>query len=178
MVIDPGDEGARILRRANDLALDITCIVLTHGHHDHTGALRELKEATGANIAIHAADVDMLRDNALAAMLGLRVSYSLPPDRLLEGGQTVTINGVEFSVLHTLGHSRGSICLLGEGVVFTGDTLFQAGIGRTDLPGGNYMELIRNIETKLLSLPDDTRVYPGHGPSTTIGDEKRFNPFL
>jgi len=178
VVIDPGDDGVRILRRVKDLVLDVTCIVLTHGHHDHTGALKELKDATGAEIAMHVADADMLRNNTLAAMLGLKACYPLPPDKQLEDGQKVVVGGVEFSVLHTPGHSRGSICLLGDGVVFTGDTLFQAGIGRTDLPGGNYTELIDSIESKLLSLPDNTRVYPGHGPSTTIGDEKRNNPFF
>jgi glyoxylase-like metal-dependent hydrolase (beta-lactamase superfamily II) len=178
VVIDPGGDGALIQRKAKALSLDIVYIILTHGHPDHTGGLKWLKEATGAEVAMHPADVDLLPNDALVYMLGLKVSHPPPPTRLLEDNRTVVVGGVGFTVLHTPGHSRGSICLLGEGLVFTGDTLFQTGIGRTDLPGGNYTDIMRSIQNRLLILPEETKVYPGHGPPTTIGDEKRYNPFL
>jgi len=178
VVIDPGDNSELILRRVQALSLNITCLILTHGHRDHAGALKELKQALGVEIAVHAADADLLNDDFQAAMLGLRFPCPPQPDRLLEDGQEIVVGGLTFSVLHTPGHSRGSICLLGDGLVFTGDTLFQAGIGRTDLPGGSYPELIKSIEMRLLSLPDDTIVYPGHGSPTTVGDERQHNPFL
>jgi len=178
VVIDPGDNSTLILRRAEALRLKITCVILTHGHRDHTGALSALKQATGAEVAIHAADADLLGDDFQAAMLGLRTPKPSKPDRLLDDGQDVVVDGASLSILHTPGHSPGSICLAGDGLVFTGDTLFQMGIGRTDFPGGNYAEIMESIRTKLLSLPDDTKVYPGHGPTSTIGEERRHNPFL
>ncbi len=178
VVIDPGDDSARILRRAEALGLKFGCIILTHGHRDHTGALKALKEATDAEVAMHPSDADLLGDDFQAAMLGLRTPRPSQPDRLLRDGQEVVVGDLRLSVLHTPGHSPGSICLAGDGAVFTGDTLFQAGIGRTDFPGGNYAEIMESIRIKLLSLPDDTKVYPGHGPPSTIGDERRHNPFL
>ena len=178
VAIDPGYDSALILRRAKSLTLDISYIILTHGHPDHIGALRELKEATGADIAMHAADTDLLQDDFLATMLGMSVSWPPRPDVLLEDGQEIAVGGLTLTVLHTPGHSRGSLCLLGECVVFTGDTLFRSGIGRTDLPGGNYREILKSIQTKLMSLPEDAKVYPGHGLPTTVGREKYHNPFL
>ena len=178
IVIDPGDEGALILRRAEALGVQVATIILTHGHPDHTGALGELQVATGATVAMHGADTDLLKDSFLASMLGLRTSLASLPDRLLEDGQEIAVAGLVFKVLHTPGHSRGSICLLGDGLVFTGDTLFQTGIGRTDLPGGDYATIMASIRDKLMVLPDDTKVYPGHGPPTTIGYERVHNPFL
>ena len=178
IVIDPGDEGALILRRAEALGVQVATIILTHGHPDHTGALGELRAATGAMVTMHGADTDLLKDSFLASMLGLRTSPASLPDRLLEDGQEIGMAGLVFKVLHTPGHSRGSICLLGDGLVFTGDTLFQTGIGRTDLPGGDYATIVASIQDKLMVLPDDTKVYPGHGPPTTIGYERVHNPFL
>ena len=178
LIIDPGDGCALIWHKTQAWSLDVACIALTHGHRDHTGALKELKEATGAEIVIHTADADLLQDEALAAVLGLRTPCPPKPDKLLEDGQKITLGEITLTVLHTPGHSGGSICLLGDGLVFTGDTLFQDGIGRTDFPGGSYTDIVRSIRTRLLSLPDDTRIYPGHGPPTTIGDERRYNPFL
>ncbi len=178
MIIDPGDEAEVILRNVKVLELAIKFIVLTHGHIDHIGALKEVKEATGAEVAIHADDAQALQENSVSAMFGLSYPTPLPPDRLLQGGDSMDIGDLHFLVLHTPGHSPGGICLLGQEVVFSGDTLFNYGIGRADLPGGSYSQLMNSINTKLMILPDNTAVYPGHGPDTTIGTERRGNPFL
>lgn len=182
IVIDPGDEAKTILRRVSDLALDIKLIVLTHGHIDHVGALKDIKEATGAIMAIHADDAGFLRGlrGFLQSFMvpGLTYPVPPPPDRLLKDGDRLGVGGLSFEVLHTPGHTPGGICLEGEGVVFSGDTLFKLSIGRTDLPGGSYDQLMDSIRSKLLVLPDDTTVYPGHGPETTIGAERVGNPFL
>jgi len=178
MIIDPGAEAEVILRNVKDLGFEIKSIVLTHGHIDHIGALKEVKEATGAEVAIHADDAQALQRKPLGTLFG--ISYPTPPpaDRLLQGGDSLDIGDLHFQVLHTPGHSPGCICLLEEGVVFSGDTLFNYGIGRYDLPGGSYSQLMDSIHTKLMVLPDNTIVYPGHGPETTIGAERRGNPSL
>jgi len=178
MIIDPGDEAEVILKNVKDLGLDIKSIVLTHGHIDHIGAVKEVKEATGAEVAIHADDAQALQENSVSAMFGLSYPTPLPTDRLLKGGDSIDIGDLHFLVVHTPGHSPGGICLVGEGMVFSGDTLFNYGIGRYDLPGGSYNQLMNSIHTKLTVLPDNTIVYPGHGPDTTIGTERRGNPFL
>ncbi len=144
---------------------------------DHVGSLERIREHTGAPLAMHPDDVPMLEGNG-------RFFANAPsrspkaPDRLLKDGDRLSIGDMAFTVLHTPGHSPGGISLAGEGVVFSGDTLFNCGIGRTDFPGCSYEELMESIVNKLLSLPDDTIVYPGHGPSSTIGDERKHNPFI
>jgi len=178
MIIDPGDEAEVILSQVKDLGLEIRSIVLTHGHIDHIGALKEVKKATGAEVAIHTDEAKSLQGQSSSTLLGLSYPTPLPPDRLLQDGDSLDIGDLHFLVLHTPGHSPGGICPLGEGVVFSGDTLFNCGIGRTDLPGGNSSQLMNSIHTKLMVLPDSTIVYPGHGPETTIGAERRGNPFL
>jgi len=178
MIIDPGDDAKRILKKVGELKLDIKLILLTHGHIDHTGALKEVGEATGAEVAIHADDAKSLKEQPFSKMFGLSYPTPPPPDRLLEDGDSIDIGDLHFLVLHTPGHTPGGICLLGEGVVFSGDTLFNYGIGRSDLPGGSYSQLMNSLQTKLMTLPDDTIVYPGHGPETTIRAERRGNPFL
>jgi glyoxylase-like metal-dependent hydrolase (beta-lactamase superfamily II) len=178
MIIDPGDEAKLILSEVKDLGLDIKVIALTHGHIDHIGALKEVKEATGAQVAIHTDDVRTLKQKLLSIFLGIRHRSPPPPDWLLEDGDTISLGNLKFTVLHTPGHTPGGICLLGEGVLFSGDTLFNYGVGRADLPGGSYSQLIESIRNRLMVLPDEVAVYPGHGPETTIGAERRGNPFL
>ncbi len=179
MIIDPGGETKRILKKVSDLKLDIKLIVLTHGHMDHVGALKEVKEATGADIAACADDASTSGDDSLSVLLGIYPPKPPVPDRLLKDGDKIDIgDGLHFTVLHTPGHAPDSICLLGEGGLFSGDTLFNYGIGRADLPGGNPGQLMDSIRTRLMVLADKTVVYPGHGPQTTIGAERRGNPFL
>ncbi len=176
MIIDPGAQGERIMRSVGELGLDIIFIVITHGHIDHISALKEVREGTGARIAIHGDDARFLRRLSFSTMYNL----AFPPsaDRLLSDGDSLDIGDLHFVVLHTPGHSPGGICLLGHGVVFSGDTLFQGSVGRTDFPSGNHRQLINSINAKLMVLPDDTVVHPGHGSGTTIGIERRTNPFL
>jgi len=179
VIIDPADEAKVILKSVRDLALDIKFILLTHGHFDHIGALKEVKEAIGAEVAMHKDDAAHLQEYSLAGeQFGL--SYPVPPapDRLLQDGDSIDVGDLHFSVLHTPGHTPGGICILADGVVVSGDTLFNYGIGRYDLPGSSYSQLMDSIHTRLLTLPDDTIVCPGHGPSTTIGTERQGNPFL
>jgi hydroxyacylglutathione hydrolase len=177
IIIDPGDEPGTIMAAVSRLGLKIETIVLTHGHPDHTAALADVKKETGAKIAIHADDADILKDRMLSAFLGMPHKAMPLPDRLLEDGDIISTGRLNFTVIHTPGHTPGGICLYGEGVLFSGDTLFQEGIGRADL-GGDYDELINSIRRKLMTLDDKIVVYPGHGPQTTIGYERRRNPFL
>ena len=182
IIIDPGDEAGVILERVSEIGLDIKLIALTHGHIDHIGALKAIKEATGAELAVHTDDAKSLRGKGglIISMLVSGLAYPKPPspDRLLEDGDSLYIGDLHLKVLHTPGHTPGGICLAGEGVVFSGDALFNYGIGRTDLPGGSYRQLIESIQTKLMVLPDETIVYPGHGRETSIGTERSGNPFL
>lgn len=181
MIIDPGAEAQTILRTVEETGLSISIIVITHAHIDHVGALRQVQEKTNARFAIHEAEKGLLLSAPVRMLTSLPISpvKSPPrPDRLLEDGDRIDIGDLHFEVLHTPGHSPGGICLYGHGVVFSGDTLFKLGIGRTDFPGCSHERLIQSIRQKLMVLPDETIVYPGHGPPTTIGNERRANPFL
>jgi len=177
IIIDPGDVPDRLLRSLD--GLKASTIVNTHGHCDHCGGNGVLIERTGAQLACHKGDVPLLRIlPEQGEMFGAVFPPCPEPGRLLEEGDTVAVGGIAFRVLHTPGHSPGHIVLVGQGVAFVGDVLFAGSIGRTDLMGGNHAQLLDSIRSKLLSLPDETIVYPGHGPSTTIGEERRHNPFL
>lgn len=177
LVIDPGAEPETVIEGIQASKLTIKTVVLTHGHIDHISALAEVKKATGAKVAIHAEDAPLLGRQPRSLSFGFQHEV-VTPDRLLQGGDTINVGGLGFKVIHTPGHSRGSICLLHDGVLFSGDTLFNYGIGRYDLAGGDYGQLMNSLSVKLLTLPGNTVVYPGHGPETTINDERRGNPFL
>jgi glyoxylase-like metal-dependent hydrolase (beta-lactamase superfamily II) len=178
-IIDPGAEAKVILKTVKDLGLTIPLIVATHTHVDHVGALKSVRDETGAEFALNSPQAGLgLLSQVLSSMTGGSLSQLPKPDRLLKDGDTIDINGLHFTVLHTPGHSPDGISLYGHGIVFTGDALFNYGIGRTDFPGCSYDQLMESIQNKLMTLPDETIVYPGHGPSSTIGEERRGNPFL
>jgi len=177
MIIDPGAEAGEILRAVEKLGLKIKLIVLTHRHPDHVGAAAPVKKATGAPLAVHAECARYLPQSP--SYVYEQPFEGVPkPERILEDGDTIDIGELHFKVLHTPGHTPCGISLYGEGHVFTGDTLFNYGIGRYDLIDGDYDALIKGIRTKLLTLPPETIVHPGHGPDSMITTEKRANPFL
>lgn len=178
-VIDPGDDADRILMELAKSDLKVKYLINTHGHFDHVGANKRMKEVTGAQLAIHPGDEPLLEQLSQSAMMfGLSAENSPPADISLNDGDTISFGQITLKVIHTPGHSRGGVCLYTKGHLFAGDTLFAGSIGRTDLDGGDYDTLIASIKNHLLPLDDDTIVYTGHGPETTIGNEKRMNPFL
>jgi len=179
VVIDPGGDFEIIEARLKKLNLEVKYIILTHGHVDHIGALSQLKKATKAEILIHSKDSAMLYDpnQNLSIFSGDKIIGS-KADRLLEEGHIIQCGEIKLEVLHTPGHTPGGISLLTDKMIFTGDALFCGSIGRTDFPDSSYQELISTIKDKLLSKDDDFVIYPGHGPSSTIGEERRSNPFL
>lgn len=174
VIIDPGDEGGRILEVLKTYSLTPECVINTHGHFDHICA----DDAFNVPVYVHPSDEPMLRSAAknFSAMFASSCAVRSPVKALGEG-TLLRAAGMEFEVLHTPGHTPGGVCLRLNGLVFTGDTLFAGGIGRSDI-GGDERQLMRSIREKLLVLPDETRVFPGHGPSSTIGREKHMNPFL
>ncbi len=179
MVIDPGADADRIITLFSKLGLRITRVINTHGHFDHVGGNRAVLAATGAEFLIHEADVAFLsKANVTAAAYGLQSENSPLPDRYLLDGMVIPFGEYELKIIHTPGHTPGGCCLYLEGLVITGDTLFADSVGRTDFPGGSMETLMESIHGKLLTLPDDTVVYPGHGPSTNIGRERTSNPYL
>jgi glyoxylase-like metal-dependent hydrolase (beta-lactamase superfamily II) len=179
VVIDPGDDAEDILRLIREKGLAVKYIVNTHAHFDHVGANRQLKEATGAELLLHEKDAVVLTSSPKqAALFNMKTTASPAADKYLQHGDAINAGEVSLKVLHTPGHTPGGISLAEQGMVFTGDSLFAGSIGRTDFPGGDMMTLLGAIRQNLLSLPDETRVFPGHGPDTTIGDERRDNPFL
>lgn len=179
VVIDPGEEADRILWTLKDLELKVKYIINTHGHFDHAGANRELKDATGAALLIHEKDAGMLDHlSGAAAAFGLQAENSPLPDQTIEEGDVISFGDYEMKVIHTPGHSPGGVSFYTNGYLFVGDTLFSGSVGRTDLPGGDFNTLKSSIQNKLFPLGDDVRVFTGHGPETTIGQEKKFNPFV
>lgn len=178
VVIDPGDESNKILMTLAKHKLKVKYIINTHGHVDHVGGNKKLKEATGADLLIHSLDAPMLsRISATGAAWGLNVEDSPPPDRMLKDGDEIKFGNITLKVIHTPGHSPGGISLYTDGCVFVGDTLFSGSIGRTDFPGGDYDTIISSIRNKLFVLGDNVKVYTGHGPETSIAIEKKYNPF-
>ena len=178
-VIDPGGDANRILMVLAKEELRLVYIINTHGHFDHTTDNKRLKEVTGAQLMIHRADAPMIvNQSGQGLMWGMRIENSPAPDRYVDEGDMITFGDISLKVLHTPGHSPGGISLFTEKMVFVGDTLFAGSIGRTDLPGGDYDGLIRNVREKIFTLGDDVVVYPGHGPRTTVGQERRTNPFF
>jgi hydroxyacylglutathione hydrolase len=163
VVIDPGDEALRIVKEVSRSGLNIKYIVITHGHPDHTGAAKELKGIIKAPVWIHRLDSRGL---------------DFPPDGTLVDGQEIEVGTYRIKVIHTPGHSPGGVCFHAPGAVFTGDTLFAGSVGRTDFPGGDYRRLIAGVKGKIFPLGDDLRVYPGHGPASSIGQERLRNPFF
>jgi glyoxylase-like metal-dependent hydrolase (beta-lactamase superfamily II) len=181
VVVDPGADAERVLAIVARHGLKVKYVINTHGHFDHVGGNRRLIEATGAELLIHGDDVAMLtRATDVAAMYGITTENSPRPKRLLEDGMTVAFGRHVLQVLHTPGHTPGgcSLYLAAQGIVITGDTLFAEGVGRTDFPGSSHEALMASIKGKLFTLPDATKAWPGHGPATTIGHEKRFNPYV
>lgn len=181
IVIDPGDDVSRIHKRLAEKGLTLKQILITHAHIDHIGGALKLKRLTGAPIYLNEKDIPLLDlMGTQAAWLGINTPDTAPPDSGLIDGQTVGLEHYSAKVLHTPGHTQGSICLhfVPLNLLIAGDTLFAGSIGRTDLPGGNYDQIIESIQSRLLNLPDDTNVIPGHGPVTLIGQERRSNPFL
>lgn len=178
-IVDPGEEAGLILHKVAQAAVRPVAIWVTHAHVDHVLGVPRVRAATGAPVMLHPADRPLYdRVPQQAAAFGLQAEPLPAPDREWTHGTAARVGGLTFTVRHTPGHSPGSVALVGEGVVFGGDVLFQGSIGRTDLPGGDYQTLIDSIERELLVLPDSTIVYSGHGPQTTIGAERRTNPFL
>jgi hydroxyacylglutathione hydrolase len=181
IVIDPGDEIGRIHRRLTELGLKLKQILITHAHIDHVGGALKLKRLTGAPILMNESDLPLLKIMEMqAGWLGIATPETAPPDDVLTDGLNVGLESCPAQVIHTPGHTQGSVCLhfVPLNLLVAGDTLFAGSIGRTDLPGGDYGQIINSIQTRLLPLPDETKVLPGHGPATTIGAERESNPFL
>jgi glyoxylase-like metal-dependent hydrolase (beta-lactamase superfamily II) len=176
-ITDPGDEPDRLMDYVSENSLRVKYLVCTHAHFDHVGALPELQKETGAKIIMHKADLPIYeRSHEHAVMWGFEIAPLPQPDIFVSDGDKITVGNLNFEILHTPGHSPGGICVYGEGIVVTGDTLFAGSVGRTDLPGGDIMQL-RSSFRRLMTLSDGVRVLPGHGPETTIGHERSFNFF-
>jgi len=178
-VVDPGAEASNITRQIAEKELKPRLILNTHGHVDHIGANRDIKDKYDIPLFIHSADSPML-ESVLQSEMGifLGAKDSPPADHFLDDGEEIKIGKSHLKVIHTPGHSPGSVSFLGDGFLLSGDTLFFGGVGRTDLPGGSWQEMVNSIRNKILTMPEEMIVLPGHGPHTTVGQEKRSNPFI
>lgn len=180
VVIDPADEGAYIAKRLRSLGYELKAILLTHGHFDHITGAEELRSLTGAEIYAYEGEKELLADPKLNCSSIAGHTVSLIPDKFFKDEDQLELAGFTFEVLFTPGHTSGSVCfyLKSEGILFSGDTLFQESVGRSDLPTGNGRRLVKSVNERLLPLGEDILVYPGHGEDTTIGYEKRYNYYL
>ena len=177
--IDPGEQADDIIHLAKDMGVEIKLIAASHGHLDHVLGIRGVQSASGAGFLMHEHDLDILRGAAAsAAQFGMQVEQPPDPNHYIAERDVVEVDGVRLETIHTPGHTRGSVSFFGHGILFSGDTLFRQSIGRTDLPGGDYAQEMSSIVDKLLQLPDETIVLPGHMDQTTLGDERRQNPFI
>ncbi|PKL51613.1 MAG: MBL fold metallo-hydrolase [Nitrospira bacterium HGW-Nitrospira-1] len=178
IVVDPGDEPEKISSFLKDRNLQVSSIVCTHAHFDHIGAVRRLKEKTGAQVILHKGDYEMyMQADKQGIAWGFQIEQPPEPDIYVLEGNEVAVGRFRLKVLHTPGHSPGGICLFGEGVIFTGDTIFADSVGRTDLPGGSMAQLKESFD-RIISLPPRTKIFPGHGPLTTVEDEKENRLWL
>lgn len=178
-VIDPGAEADKIVRLISGKDLRPTVLLNTHGHIDHIGANKDIKEKFNIPLYIHESDspmLEMVQQSELSFFL--KAKDSPPADYFLKDGDSIMVGQSSLNVIHTPGHSLGSVSFTGDGFVLSGDTLFCGGVGRTDFPGGSWDELIRSIKNKILTMSENTLILPGHGPSTTVGREKSSNPFI
>ena len=179
-LIDCSEMKQEIVDDANALGANIKYILLTHGHFDHVLGVNEMKKAFGAKVYIHKSDVFMLENiNQIMSLFGMNQKVEPPEyDELVEDGQELPLGNTKIKILHTPGHSEGGVCYLVDDKLFSGDTLFRESVGRTDLYGGNFKTLLNSVKGVLFNLDDDINVYPGHGPSSTIGHEKNYNQFI
>lgn len=179
IIVDPGGDADIILKTIEENNLNVIHIVLTHGHGDHIGGVVDLLNVLKVSLLVHEDDVKMISDSKMNLSNIMPIgAVELNPDKVLKHGDIIKFGDLEAEIIHTPGHTLGGICIKIEDNLITGDTLFQGSIGRTDLEGGDYDTIIRSIKENLLPLPDNTIVWPGHGVQTTIGNEKRNNPFL
>ncbi len=180
-VVDPGGDGPLIGAELGRMGLKPAQIINTHGHFDHIGANADIKKQFDTSLAIHSGDAELLGDaKSYATTFGIKTCSSPEPDRLLKDGDTIEIGCHTFQVVHTPGHTMGGVCFYDKvaGILITGDTLFAGSVGRTDLPGGSYETLMNSILTRIVPIDDAVRIYPGHGPDSTIGFEKQTNPYI
>ncbi|MDH7600793.1 MAG: MBL fold metallo-hydrolase [Armatimonadota bacterium] len=179
-VIDPGGDADRIIDEISNHGLRVERVLITHGHIDHCYSAADVAEQCGASVMMHSADVEMLQVSLeIAGQFYDMSDYrSVSPSEFVSEGDVILIGQHEVKVIHTPGHSPGSVSYVAAVGIFCGDAVFASSIGRTDFPGGSHELLIRSIKSKILSFPDDTVLYPGHGPSTTVGRERRSNPYL
>jgi glyoxylase-like metal-dependent hydrolase (beta-lactamase superfamily II) len=179
MVIDPGGNPSKLLSAIKEMGVEVKLIALTHGHFDHIGGLKEVKQALNVPVAIHEADGDMLTDarKNLSAFVGVPGEME-EADVLLKDGDNISFGGCSLKVIHTPGHTPGGVCFYGGGALFSGDTLFAGSVGRTDFPGSSTEAILDSIRNRLAKVSDATKVFPGHGPASTMGIERETNPFF